>query len=261
MIANAAEDRDVVTASLAGRFLATLGHPVRPFRDGDAAPPGLHWCLAPEYGAGAELEADGIAAGGIIPSLDLPHRLWAGATIRFGAPLRIGDTVHRRSQVVDVTRKAGRSGPLAFVRIGHRFLVDGEVRIDEEQTIVYRDGALRPDQPRTHSAASSATTARSVATDPAMLFRFSALTFNAHRIHYDLGHARSEGLPERLVHGPLTAALLLDVVPIRDRPVTVTLQALRPIPCGATIDLAETPSGAAAHVDGALVMTLVVGRG
>lgn len=126
MNATASDGEDVVTAGLAGRFVVTLGHPLRSFAPGEPAPPGLHWCLAPEYGAA--LGPDGIAPDGIIPALDLPRRLWAGATIRVRAPLRIGDTVRRRSRVLDVSRKTGRSGPLAFARIGHSFTVDGEAR-------------------------------------------------------------------------------------------------------------------------------------
>ncbi|MDB5512607.1 MAG: hypothetical protein JWR08_2090 [Enterovirga sp.] len=235
---------DVVTGSLASRFRVTLGQSFRPFAAGDEAPLGLHWCLAPELCEAADLDTDGISRSGIIPSLELPRRMWAGGEVRFHQPLRVGDCVSRRSSVGDVVRRNGRSGPLAFVRIRHDYAVAGEVAVEEEQTIVYREAAGAPMQPCAAKPAHPPVEAggavlRSVGTDPLMLFRFSALTFNAHRIHFDRPYATStEGHPDVLVHGTLTAALLLDVAAShvgQGRVAAVTFRALAPAACGAPL--------------------------
>jgi len=245
---------DVVTGSLASRFLVTLGRPLRSFTDGDHAPLGLHWCLAPEICEADDLDTDGIARSGIIPTLDLPRRMWAGADVRFHRPLRIGDRVLRRSSVRDVARRSGRSGPLAFVRIGHDYAVGDEVRIEEEQTIVYREAAGDAGEPeaapRSHGPTEpEGRVLRSVATDPLMLFRFSALTFNAHRIHFDRPYATgAEGHPDVLVHGTLTAALLLDAAAShvgQGRIVATTFRALAPAACGAPLVVTGEASGTA----------------
>lgn len=249
---------DVVTESLANRFLVTIGHPVRDFAPGELAPAGLHWCVAPEIIPADELEPDGIPQTGILPTLDLPRRMWAGGSVRILAPLRIGDRVERHSVVGDISRKSGRSGPLAFVRIAHRFSVAGELRLDEEQLIVYRAAAAPEDREHPPSNPISTDPAgrvlRRVRTDPAMLFRFSALTFNAHRIHYDRPYTTAvEGHPDILVHGTLTAALLFDAAAPRLAPVGprhITFRALRPVPCGTTLVLCETGSGRLEAHDG-----------
>lgn len=237
---------DVVTASLASRFLVTLGHPWRDFSTGDEAPLGLHWCLAPEILEGGDLAPDGIATNGIIPMLDLPRRMWAGGTVHLLAPLRIGDSVVRQSAVRDVSHREGRSGRLIFVRIGHDYLVDGMVRIREGQTIVYREAnapaAVRPhEENKADGAPQDSTVLRSVETTEAMLFRFSALTFNAHRIHYDRDYAMAlEGYSGLLVHGTLTASLMLDAyaktMP-QGRPSFFTIRALAPISCGSRLSI------------------------
>lgn len=234
---------DVVTASLASRFLVTLGYPWRDFVDGDEAPLGLHWCLAPEILEGSGLAPDGIATNGIIPMLDLPRRMWAGGTVHLHAPLRIGDRVVRQSAVKDVSHRHGRAGRLIFARIGHDYSVDGMVRIREEQTIVYREAdtaaAVRPRE--ADDSPQDWTVLRSVETTQAMLFRFSALTFNAHRIHYDRDYATAlEGYPGLLVHGPLTASLMLDACAktmAPGQPLCFTIRALAPISCGSRLSI------------------------
>jgi 3-methylfumaryl-CoA hydratase len=245
---------DVVTASLASRFLVTLGYPWRDFAEGDEAPLGLHWCLAPEILEGNDLAPDGIATNGIIPMLDPPRRMWAGGTVHLLAPLRIGDKVVRQSAVTDVSHRQGRTGHLIFARIGHDYSVEGAARLHEEQTIVYREAdapaAIRPREEReADSAPQGRTVLRSVETTEAMLFRFSALTFNAHRIHYDRDYATGlEGYPSLLVHGTLTASLMLEayaktIVPVRS--LSFTIRALAPISCGSrlTISCRRTSGG------------------
>jgi 3-methylfumaryl-CoA hydratase len=266
-IPSAAKSADIVTGSLAARFLAALGRETDEGAEGKAAPLGLHWCLAPEVPGAGDLLPDGIPAGGIMPTLDLPRRVWAGGTVRFHAPLRIGDRVERRSRVLDVDRKTGRSGPVAFVQIEHLFTVDGRPHVADLQTIAYRaaapEGEARP-VPHPPATDPPGRLLRQVTTDPAMLFRFSAVTFNAHRIHYDRGYTEEvEGYPGLLVHGPLTASLLLDTAAAKfgaGRIGSASFRAAAPAICGQTltIHLSHPPNNPVlrASVDGSPVMTM-----
>lgn len=256
-IATASEAHDVVTPSLAARFLATLGRDPGHLRDGDPAPLGLHWCLAPEVPLASELADDGIASGGIIPTLELPRRVWGGVEIAFAAPVRLGEPVRRRSRVVGIARKTGRAGALAFVRIEHAFTSEGRPRLTEIQTIAYREADTGP-RPDTEPPApvSPGRVLRRLTPDPAMLFRFSALTFNAHRIHYDLPYVRDvEGYAGLLVHGTLTAALLLDAAAtsgIGAGPIAgIALRATAPVTCGDELVL---------DVDGSVLRACAAGR-
>lgn len=199
---------ETVTPALIERFEATIGHALH--READAAPLAIHWCLAPPAVAPEGLGPDGHPArGGFLPPVPLPRRMWAGGAMTFLRPLKPGDVVKRRSRIADIVHKTGRSGELVFVTVAHDIIADGEVAVSERQDIVYRpmDAAKPtpvPDQPRvgTHSISVDATTT--------LLFRYSALTFNGHRIHYDVDYARSEeGYPGLVVHGPLQATLML----------------------------------------------------
>jgi len=179
---------------------------------GDSLPLLAHWLYGLSYTPLADAGPDGHARrGGLAPPVAPPRRMWAGSDISFHRPLRIGATFTRRSTVGDVTEKEGRSGRLMFVRIDHA-LSDGDGPIlDEAQTLVYRDppvpGAPSPEPqpgPAEHQWQ------RQIVPDPVLLFRYSALTFNSHRIHYDRRYAMEvEGYPGLVVHGPLIATLLL----------------------------------------------------
>ncbi|VVS98650.1 MaoC family dehydratase N-terminal domain-containing protein [Rhizobium sp. EC-SD404] len=199
---------ETVTKALIERFEATIGRALH--READAAPLAIHWCLAPPAVAPEGLGPDGHPArGGFLPPVPLPRRMWAGGAMTFLRPLKPGDVVTRRSRIADIVHKTGRSGELVFVTVAHDIIADGEVAVSERQDIVYRpmDAAKPtpvPDQPRVgaHSISVDATTT--------LLFRYSALTFNGHRIHYDVDYARSEeGYPGLVVHGPLQATLML----------------------------------------------------
>ncbi|HEV2677554.1 MAG TPA: MaoC/PaaZ C-terminal domain-containing protein [Aliidongia sp.] len=205
---------DVVTAGLVERFHATLGRPILPGESGDPAPLGLHWCLAPEAVEADSLGPDGLPAdGGIIPPIRiLTGIMWGGGEIAFQQPLRVGDPVERVSRLVGLTEKNGRSGRLVFARLQHEYVVRGQACVSEVQTIAFRNPVAAPPPPGPDEQAGETWDfSRTVTPTETMLFRFSALTFNPHRIHYDQPYATAvEHFPGLVVHGPLTAALLLD---------------------------------------------------
>ncbi|WP_217578730.1 MaoC family dehydratase N-terminal domain-containing protein [Mesorhizobium sp. GbtcB19] len=208
------EVEDIVTPRLLASFEATLGsHVIR----NDEAPPGLHWCLAPDIADSRELGADGHAAkGGFLPPVPLPRRMWAGSDIRFLAPIRGGDTIRRRSVLSAVEEKQGRTGPLTFVTVRHEFANAAGPVVEEDQIIVYRasePSAAVPEQPP--GSRTVTTHERIVDVDPVLLFRYSALTFNGHRIHYDAPYATGvEHYPGLVIHGPLQATLLMNFAAI-----------------------------------------------
>jgi len=200
---------DVVTASLIERYRATIFDHLWP--TGDAAPMGLHWCLAPIAIAGNELGHDGHPQkGGFLPPIPLPSRMWAGGEVRFHSPLMEGDSVNRNSRIASITQKTGSSGPLVFVAVEHEYSVGDRVAISERQDLVYKHSAPK----NTGSSAENKkppTVPDAIIMDEVTLFRYSALTFNGHRIHYDRDYARSEeGYPGLVVHGPLQATLLMN---------------------------------------------------
>ena len=196
---------------------ATLDHPSAPVAAGDALPPLWHWLYFLPLHRQSEIGADGHARrGGFLPPVPLPRRMWAGSQLVFGAPLRVGDAVVRRSSIDDVSVKTGRSGRLVFVKVRHELRCQGaaDPAIVEQHDIVYRD-AQRPDEPPAppQPAATGAAWQREILGDEVLLFRYSALTFNGHRIHYDRPYATEvEGYPGLVVHGPLIATLLMDLL-------------------------------------------------
>jgi 3-methylfumaryl-CoA hydratase len=236
---------DVVTAGLVDRFRVTLG---RPTASGVPVPLGLHWCLAPEATEAEDLGPDGLPAdGGIIPPLrHLTGVMWGGGEVDFREPLRIGDPVDRVSRLIGLTEKSGRSGRLAFARLQHEYRVGGTTCIGEVQTIVFRApvAALSAEGP---VVAEPWDFRRTVTPTPPMLFRFSALTFNPHRIHYDQPYATAvEHFPDLVVHGPLTAALLLDACAAHvgaDAIARFRVKAERPAYCGGRLTLAGRLDG------------------
>ncbi len=149
--------------------------------------------------------------GGLIPDIGLPRRMWAGGALEFHAPLRTGASAEKISRCVDATRKTGRSGPLAFVTLEHQIHQDGQLCVTERQDLVYReDPDPKAPKPQAPLARTDETLARDHHFDTTLLFRYSALTFNGHRIHYDLDYARdTEGYAGLVVHGPLLAQILM----------------------------------------------------
>jgi 3-methylfumaryl-CoA hydratase len=231
---------DLVAPARVDALAATLDRSDPPAAIGDALPPLWHWMFCVPLVPHADLGDDGHAArGGFLPPVPLPRRMWAGGRFTFHAPLRVGASVRRDSEIVSITRKTGRSGALVFVVVRHRYTVgcDAQPAIVEEHDIVYRplpaagtEGAASavPEPPP-----GAAQWARTITPDPVLLFRFSALTFNGHRIHYDRRHVTEvEGYPGLVVHGPLMAVLLLDALRVA-RPDFVVrrfaFRALRPV--------------------------------
>jgi 3-methylfumaryl-CoA hydratase len=205
---------DVLTPRLANGFRATLDDKGRPAIDGDEAPVGIHWCLAPTAAPQSALGPDGHPArGDFLPPVPLERRMWAGAALTFRDSLRVGDRVQRTSTVIDVTFKEGRSGVLCFVTVEHVISTSRGQAIRERQDIVYRNGADRTKRSRSTDSRPAPPAPRwrtTILPDPVLLFRYSALTFNGHRIHYDRTYCiEEEGYPGLVVHGPLQATLLL----------------------------------------------------
>lgn len=213
--------QDRIDSGHARRWLATLDR-VAP---GDGTlPQGFHWCLGLPDAPTAILGADGHplrddGPDSFLPPLShLPRRMWASSKVEFVAPLRLGQTIERRSSVAKIEAKSGGSGELVFVTVEHQTLADGTLAVREEQSLVYRaaaagDAPLAPPPPGAgHFEPADWHAHRAICPSEALLFRFSALTFNSHRIHYDLPYARDvERYRGLVVHGPLTATLLLDL--------------------------------------------------
>lgn len=201
---------DIVTRRIVDGLRATL----EAVDDGHAALPSLHWCVAPDIMPMSALGDDGHAArGGFLPPAPLPNRMWASGELLIHDALKDGDKVTRTSRVADVALKQGRSGALCFVTVAHVYAVDGQTIVEEKQHLVYRghgtgSGGAAPSAPL-RAAPKQAQWRKEVPVSAALLFRYSALTFNAHRIHYDRDYCRSEGYGGPLVHGPLQASLLL----------------------------------------------------
>lgn len=207
---------DVIDAALVERFAATLNLEPASTANGSPAPAGIHWCLAPAVAATSSLGADGHPPrGGFLPPVSLPRRMWAGGELTYSGIFRLGDTVSRRSTIEDVQLKHGRTGALCFVTVRHDYSVNGTAILSERQDIVYREaetpGAMpQATPPLIPPLASDAV--RVVDANSVMLFRYSALTFNGHRIHYDRRYCmEEENYPGLVVHGPLQATTLLQL--------------------------------------------------
>ncbi len=205
---------DFMHPSHANALAATLDRD-EPFAEGAALPPLWHWVYfwstTPASGVGADGHAK---RGGFLPPVPLPRRMWAGGRLNFLAPLPVGRAADKVSRILDVSMKAGATGPLAFVTVEHRILSGGIECIVEEHDIVYRDqAAAGTPAPKGKPAPTDAQWSRRIDPDPVLLFRYSALTFNGHRIHYDRSYVTGvEGYPGLIVHGPLIATLLMDLV-------------------------------------------------
>ncbi len=208
-IGNELHQSDAITLSLVERYRAVIGH------DGRASdlPYGLHWCLCLPKAPMPDLGLDGHPkTGRFLPESNLPRRMWASSEVQFLKPLDPNATIERISIIQSVKPKSGRSGELLFVNIEHLTKSNGEDAIREVQTIVYREPSqAKSELPiATDHDLSGWEFTESLKPTEALLFRFSALTFNTHRIHYDLPYTtREEGYPALVVHGPLMASLLL----------------------------------------------------
>ena len=207
---------EVIAAAPAQAAAATLDDTETVFGPEDELPPLWHWFYFLPKAPQSRIGADGHPQrGGFLPPIPLPRRMFAGARLAFHAPLRIGRTAQRIGTIRSVSQKTGRSGTLAFVTVGYAISQEGRLCIEEEQDIVYREpGAAVPAPvPAALPPLPENAWSRLITPDPVLLFRFSALTFNGHRIHYDRPYAiNEEGYPGLVVHGPLTAVLLIELL-------------------------------------------------
>jgi len=210
-----ATSTDLVTAGPANLLRLAFARPEPEFRDGDPLPPG--WQILyflPRLGPD-ELRPDGSPLdSGVVPPMPLPRRMFAGERLRFHRPIRIGDMLRRDTELADLSLKTGGTGTLVFATTVQRIFTPAGLALEEERRTVFREevkAGERNQAPRRDPAPTDVPWRRTIPPDPILLFRFSALTFNSHRIHYDRQWAMEvEGYPALVVHGPLTSALLLD---------------------------------------------------
>ncbi len=246
---------DRIDSGLVSRWLSTFDRDAP--SDGNV-PQGLHWCLCLPDAATAKLGPDGhpLRDDGVdsfLPPVPLPRRMWASSKVEFLAPLRVGAVVTRTSRISSISEKSGNSGQLVFVDVAHETSTENGLAVREVQSIVYREavGLETPLSPPVESACSFDANGldgqRVVVPNEPLLFRFSALTFNSHRIHYDLPYARDEERYRGLVvHGPLTASLLLDLArrALGDNALaSFAFRGLSPAICGEALHLVMRGSG------------------
>lgn len=243
---------DLLTRALAARFAATFDRDVRP-----TSPQGIHWCLNTPEAPTATLGPDGHSARAEHP--DLPRRMWAASEVDFHAPIPVGATVERVSRIADRQEKSGRSGRLLFVTVAHEISANGVPAVSERQSIVYREAppvdAPPPPQPPALPEGRW-DWEREVLPAAPLLFRYSALTFNTHRIHYDLPYTTGEeAYPGLVVHGPLMASLLLDLVDRERGPDALAHFAFRAV----SPAFAEAPLRLLGRCEGSAVTLAVAG--
>lgn len=205
---------DVIEPEHVANMAATLGLETSPHL-GDPLPPGWHWLFFNRFAPAHEVGEDGhTRRGGFLPPVTLPRRMWAGGRLNFPGAAKVGERVTRRSEILSVEHKSGRSGDLVFVTVKHRISGAAGLAIEEEHDIVYRSppAPVAP-APKPVAAPTDARWTKTIRPDPVLLFRYSALTHNGHRIHYDWPYVtKVEGYPGLIVHGPLTSTLLLELV-------------------------------------------------
>jgi 3-methylfumaryl-CoA hydratase len=213
-IGRSQEATDIVTAQLVKGLRATLFQEIGEPKAGDAAPFTVHWCLAQPVFPMSMLGPDGHPTrGGFLPPVPLPRRMWAGGEIEFLDALCVGDQATRTSRISDVTVKTGSTGQLCFVSVEHIVTSPRGLAIRERQDIVYREmGGAQAAAPAKPTPPAAPQHRETHVCDPVLLFRYSALTFNGHRIHYDRDYVtKVEGYPGLIFHGPLQAAFIVEM--------------------------------------------------
>jgi 3-methylfumaryl-CoA hydratase len=206
---------DVLHAGPANLLRLALARPEPELKDGDPLPPAwLALYFLPRFGP-TELRPDGAPGdSGVVPKMPLPRRMFAGERQRYHRPLRLGESVRRETELADISLKSGTTGNLVFATVLSRVFGADGLAVEEERRTVFREEVKAGDKnqaPRRDPVPADAPWRRTITTDPVLLFRFSALTFNSHRIHYDRTWAMNvEGYPGLVVHGPLTTTLLID---------------------------------------------------
>ncbi|MDA0219352.1 MAG: MaoC family dehydratase N-terminal domain-containing protein [Proteobacteria bacterium] len=205
---------DPIALAPARHLAATFDRGDADLVEGGALPPGWHWLYFLDAPATALLGPDGrTVPQGFLPDTGLPRRMWASGSFVFHGALRLGGQARSTMTIADITQKQGRSGALVFITTQHLVHQDDRLVVEEQRNLVFREAEQPGETPRHDEAPRDGTWQRTVMPDPVLLFRFSALTFNAHRIHYDSTYCREvEGYPGLVVHGPMLALLMLDLL-------------------------------------------------
>lgn len=234
---------DVLDLGRSGALAAFLSS-ANGLSTGDILPPLFHWIYFWDPKTPEETGADGHPRlGGFLPPVDAPRRMWASGKLRFFGDLRVGDHARRVSVIKDISEKSGRSGALTFVTVGHTISVDGRTCVEEDQMLVYREPQSGEGVGATKPAATELPTpdfSGEFHPDTVLLFRYSALTLNSHRIHYDHPYATGvEGYPGLVVHGPLQATLLalLAKSSTGKELASFSFRAIAPAFCGESVSL------------------------
>ncbi len=210
---------DTVTPVPVQALAATLDRDDPLPRAGDVLPKLWHWLYFLPIAPASQIGPDGHPKrGGFLPPVSLPRRMWAGGRYTFDGELHVGEAITRRSTILDVSAKTGRTGTLVFVKVGHAISGEAGVVIQEEHDIVYRDmPAADETPPPPRMAPVDGIWAQTIVPNDVLLFRYSALTFNGHRIHYDRRYVtQEEGYPGLIVHGPLIATYLMELFRAQD---------------------------------------------
>jgi 3-methylfumaryl-CoA hydratase len=245
---------DTVASVPIAALAATLDRSDPPPAAGDPLPPLWHWLYFLPIFPISRSGPDGhLARGEFLPPVPLPRRMWAGSRFEFHRPLRVGQGISRLSTIADVATKQGRSGPLVFVVVRHELSDSQGIALTEEHDIVYREQPKGGEPaPAPQRAPDEAAWCREIHPDPVLLFRYSALTFNSHRIHYDHPYVTEvEGYPGLVVHGPLIATLLVDVLRRNLEHATLTrfsFRAVRPLFAIAPFTVCGQPDSAGKDV-------------
>lgn len=257
---------DVLSAALVAALSATLDHQHSLAVPGELLPPAWHWLYFQDTVASSALDRDGHAKRGtFLPPISLPQRMWVGGRVRIVNPLIVGEAARRESCITAIKQKRGSGGELVFVTVKHCLFQADVITMEEEQDLVYREHGSGRTVPSAQAAPAVAQWERVITPDSVLLFRYSALTFNSHRIHYDREYAiNEEGYAGLVVQGPLTASLLLDLLR-RSLPTaqvsSFEFRAVRPLLEGARLTLQGRLDGSAARLwaldaDGALAMDM-----
>ncbi len=247
---------DLLSPWTASALAATLRDATAPWQIGDVLPPLWHWCYFLPTAAQDQLGADGhMARGHFLPSVPLPRRMWAGSRLEFLAPLSLGLPARKTSRVASVDLKHGRHGPLLFVQVVHEIHhPQGQLLLRDTHDIVYRAAAKPGEAAAMQLPPENPVWTQEHHPQETLLFRYSALTFNSHRIHYDYPYAtQEEGYAHLVVHGPLIATLLLEAAQLHNpgrRVVSFEFRAVRPLVCHQLLRL----RGHVADADGRLML-------
>jgi len=254
---------DFVAPWPAKALIATLDERDSEPRMGDPLPPLWHWLYFLEAAPASRIGPDGHGErGDFLPPIELPRRMWAGSRFRFdGEPIRIGETARRLSRIKSIEPKTGATGAMVFVTVEHTLSGPRGMSLVEEHDIVYREAARPGETVREPKPApTDATTSKTIVADPVLLFRFSALTFNGHRIHYDQPYVTGvEGYPGLIVHGPLMGLLQIELARRATAariPATFEFRALSPVFSGAPLTV-----GARREPDGSLTTWIANAKG